>query len=57
MNSIDVKHQVQVEYWATRNHLQEHKIYATMICTFDEDFMNSLLQFPKDNPWPPHSTN
>jgi hypothetical protein len=43
MKSIDVEYEIQIGYWATRNHLQDYKIYATMICMFDEDFLNNLL--------------
>jgi hypothetical protein len=43
MKSIDAEYQVQVGYWATRNHLRDYKIYARMICMFDEDFLNNLL--------------
>jgi hypothetical protein len=57
MKSIDVEYQVQVGYWVANNHLQDYKIYATVICMFDEDFFNSLLQPPRDNPWPTHPTN
>ncbi len=57
MKSIDVEYQVQVGYWVAKNHLQDYKIYETMICMFDEDFLNSLLQPPRDNPWPTHPTN
>ncbi len=53
--SIDVE--IQVGYWVVKNHLQDYKIYATMICMFDKDFLNSLLQPPKNNPCPAHSTN
>ncbi len=28
-----------------------------MICMFDEDFFNSLLQLPGENPWLTHLTN
>jgi hypothetical protein len=55
--SIDAKYQIQVGYWATRNHLQYYKIYVKVICMFDEDFFNNLLQPPQDNLWPAHSTN
>jgi len=57
MKSIDAKYQVQVRYWVARNHLQDYKIYVTMICMSDEDFLNSLLQPLGDNPWPAHPTN
>jgi hypothetical protein len=41
----------------TSYNLQDYKIYAMVICMFDEDFLNNVLQPPKDNPWPTHSTN
>ncbi len=56
MKSINAKYQVQVGYWVARNNLQDYKIYATMICMFDEDYLNSLPQPPGDNPWPTHPT-
>jgi hypothetical protein len=43
--SIDVE--IQVGYWVVKNHLQDYKIYAMVICMFHEDFLNSLLQLPK----------
>ncbi len=43
IKSIDVEYQIQVGYWVARNHLQDYKIYAIMICMFDEDFLNKLL--------------
>jgi hypothetical protein len=57
MKSIDVKYQVKVRYWAARNHLQDYKIYDIVICMFDEDFLNNLLQPSRNNPWPAHPTN
>jgi hypothetical protein len=59
MKTIYAEYQVQVGYWTTRNHLQEYKIYAMVICMcmFDEDFMNNLLQPLGDNPWLAHLTN
>jgi hypothetical protein len=57
MKFIDVEYQVQVGCWATKNHLRDYKIYVTLICMFDEDFLNSLVHPPKDNPWLAHSTN
>jgi hypothetical protein len=53
--SIDVE--IQVGYWVVKNHSQDYKIYATMICMFDKDFLNSLLQPPINNPCPAHLTN
>jgi hypothetical protein len=57
MKSIDAEYQVEVRYWIARNHLQDYKICATMICMFDEDFCNSSLKLPVDNSWPAHLTN
>jgi hypothetical protein len=57
MKCVDAKYQVQVWYRATRNHLQDYKIYVTVICMFDEDFLNSLLLPPWNNPWLAHPTN
>jgi hypothetical protein len=54
VKSINAKYQLQVGYWAARNHFQGYKIYATMICMFDEEFLNNLLQSLGDNPWPTH---
>jgi hypothetical protein len=48
--------QVEVRYWAQRNHLQDYKIYAMVICMFDDDFFNDLLHPLGDNLWPAHST-
>jgi hypothetical protein len=57
MKFIDVVYQVKVGYWAQRNFLLDYKIYATVICMFNEDFLNSLRQPLGDNPWPTHQTN
>ncbi len=57
MKPIDAKYQVQVGYWAIRNHLQDYKIYVMVICMFDEGFLNKLLQFLRNSPWPTHPTN
>jgi hypothetical protein len=43
MKPINAKYQVQVGYWAVRNHLQDYKIYVMVICMFDEGFLNNLL--------------
>jgi hypothetical protein len=43
MKFIDAKYQIQVGYWVARNHLKDYKIYAIMICMFDEDFFNNSL--------------
>ncbi len=57
MKFIDAKYQIQVGYWVARNHLKDYKIYAIMICMFDEDFFNNSLQPLKDNLWLAHPTN
>jgi hypothetical protein len=57
MKSINAEYQEQVGYWATRNHLQDYKIYVRMICIFDENFLNNLLYPPGNNPWLAHLTN
>jgi hypothetical protein len=43
MKSIDVEYQLQVGFWASKNHLQDYKIYVIVICMFDEDFLNILV--------------
>jgi len=57
MKSINVEYQVQVGYWATKNHLEDYKIYVIVICMFDENFLNNLLHTLEDNPWLAHPTN
>jgi hypothetical protein len=57
MKSIDAKYEIQVGYRVARNHLKDYKIYAIMICMFDEDFSNNSLQLPRDTLWPSHLTN
>jgi len=56
LKSINAKFQVEVGYWAFYNHLQDYNIYGTMIKMFYQEFLNSLWQPPRDNPWPMHST-
>jgi len=43
MKSINAKYHIQIGYWVVRNHLHDYKIYAMVICMFDEDFLNNLL--------------
>jgi len=39
---IDANYSVRVGYWASKNNLQEFKVYATMIQMFDPNFVNNL---------------
>ncbi len=57
MKFINVEYQVQVGYWARKNGLQDYKIYAIVICMFDENFFNNLQQDLGDNPWLTHLRN
>jgi hypothetical protein len=57
MKVIDVDYNVRVGYWASRNDMQEYKVYVAMIQMFDSDFVNNLRQAPGDNPWPTKPTN
>ncbi len=57
MKSIDVQFQIEVGYWVSLNHLQDYKIYGTMIKMFCLKFLNILWQPCRDNPWPTHLTN
>ncbi len=57
LKNVDVEFQAEVEYWASTNHLQDYKIYGTMIKMFMSKFLNNLPQPPRNNPWLPHSTN
>jgi hypothetical protein len=57
MKAIDAYYNVRVRYWASRNNVQECKVYVTMIWMFNLDFVNNLQQAPKDNPWLAKPTN
>jgi hypothetical protein len=57
LKNIDAKFQEKIGYWAFYNHLQDYKIYGTMIKMFCLEFLNNLWQHPKENPWPIHSIN
>jgi hypothetical protein len=57
MKVIDVEYNVRVGYWASKNNVQEYKVYAVVIQMFDLDFMNNLRQAPKDNLWSIEQTN
>jgi hypothetical protein len=39
---IDANYIVRMGYWASRNNVQEYKVYVTMIQMFDLDFVNIL---------------
>jgi hypothetical protein len=51
MKAIDVDYSVKVRYWASRNNMQEYKVYVIMIHIFDSNFVNNLRQTPRKNLW------
>jgi LysM repeat protein len=57
LENIDVEFQVEVGYWASLNHLQDYKIYGTMIKQIFPKFLNNLQQPLGNHLWPTHSTN
>jgi hypothetical protein len=57
MQMIDVDYNVRVGYWASRNNVEEYKVYVIVIQMFNLNFMNNLWQDPSDNPWLEESTN
>ncbi len=44
-------------YWASKNNMQEYKVYATILQVFGLDFVNNLWQALGDNMWPTKPTN
>jgi hypothetical protein len=42
MKAIDVDYNVRVRYWASRNNVQEYKVYVIVIRMFNLDIMNNL---------------
>jgi len=42
MKVINANYNVKVGYWASRNNMQEYKMYVTVIWMFDLDFVNNL---------------
>jgi hypothetical protein len=52
LKSVDVELYAKVGYWASINHFQDYKIYAIVIKMFILEFLSTLLEPPKDNPWP-----
>jgi hypothetical protein len=57
LKKVDAEFQAEVGYWASTNHLQDYKIYGTLIKMFKPEFLNNLLQPPIDNPWLANMTN
>jgi hypothetical protein len=57
IEAIDVNYSVKVGYWASRNNVQEYKLYVTMIQMFDSTFVNDLQQVLGDNLWLAKPTN
>jgi hypothetical protein len=50
MKAINANYSVRVGYWASRNNVQEYKVYVVVIRMFNLDFVNTLRQVPRDNP-------
>jgi hypothetical protein len=46
-----------VGYWASRNNMQEYKVYVIVIWIFDSVFVNNLRQALRNNLWPIELTN
>jgi hypothetical protein len=42
MKVVTADYNVRVGYWASRNNVEEYKVYVTMIWMFDLDFVNDL---------------
>jgi hypothetical protein len=57
LKNIDIEFQAEVGYWAFINHLQDYKIYVIVIKMLILEFLNSLPQPPRDNPWLEDSIN
>ncbi len=47
-----IDYSVRVGYQASRNNMQEYKIYAIVIQMFNQIFVNNLQPTFDDNPWP-----
>jgi len=45
MKGKDVDYDVRIGYWASRNNLQEYKIYVIVIWMFDSDFVTTCNKF------------
>jgi hypothetical protein len=57
MKTINAKYNVIMKHWASKNNVQEYKVYATIIWMCDLDFVNNLRQAPRDNSWLVELTN
>jgi hypothetical protein len=57
MKGIDVNYNVRVGYWASKNNVQEYKVYVIMVGMFDSDFVNNLQQALGNNLWLVELTN
>jgi hypothetical protein len=42
LKSVDLEFQIKVGYWVFANHLQDYKIYGTMIKMFISESLSSL---------------
>ncbi len=42
LKNVDVEFQTKVGYWASTNHLQDYKIYGTIIKMFKSEFLSNL---------------
>jgi len=57
MKAIDANYSVIVGYWASRNNMQEYKVYVIVIWIFDSVFVNNLRQALRNNLWLVELTN
>jgi hypothetical protein len=48
LKSIDAEFQEKVGYWASYNHLQDYKIYGTLIKIFKAEFEHKQTKPPKN---------
>jgi hypothetical protein len=48
MKAINAYYNVRGGYWASRNNVQEYKVYVVVIQMFNLDFVNTLREFPRD---------
>jgi hypothetical protein len=42
LKNVDLEYQTKVGYWASFNHLQDYKIYGTVIKMFVPKFINNM---------------
>ncbi len=57
LKRVNAKFQVEVGYWASRNGLQDYKMYGIIIKIFTPKFLNNLPQPIRNNPWRMHPIN